>query len=231
MEPDGNVEALPSADNGNIPVDAPEAPNPEPKPDAPAENGEPAQPAEPQLFELPDGRKVDAETLTREWKENFLPDYTRKSQALAARDTLPTEPTANPYANPDYVPQTYAEIIDAAKVAALQEIESKEQAKLDQQRAIEGAVASQLEEVKKIDPSFNENALFLHANKYGFRDLRVAHQNMRDMSEMAKKVKQTTASDIAKRSDPVSATPGATGGRPDPSGFETAAQYLRSLKN
>jgi len=35
------------------------------------------------LFELPDGRKVDASTLSKEWKENFYPEFTRRSQQLA----------------------------------------------------------------------------------------------------------------------------------------------------
>lgn len=35
------------------------------------------------LFELPDGRKVDASTLSKEWKENFYPEFTRRSQKLA----------------------------------------------------------------------------------------------------------------------------------------------------
>src|SRR4029079_11164306 len=37
-------------------------------------------PTEGELYELPDGRKVDAQTLQKEWKTNFLPDYTKKSQ-------------------------------------------------------------------------------------------------------------------------------------------------------
>ena len=35
------------------------------------------------MYELPDGRKVTGEELSREWKDNFLPDYTKKSQELA----------------------------------------------------------------------------------------------------------------------------------------------------
>lgn len=38
---------------------------------------------EQELFELPDGRKVDALTLSKEWKEKFYPEFTRRSQALA----------------------------------------------------------------------------------------------------------------------------------------------------
>lgn len=227
--PEETVDVAPSADNGNVPA---EAPSEQPKPETPPVV-EPAKPAEPELFELPDGRKVDAVTLSKEWKENFYPDYTRKSQELAKKAPeapLQDKPT-NPYADPNYVPQTYEEIIKAAEQRALQAIEAKEQARIEHQKSIEDAVSGQLTEIRKSDPSLNENALFLHANKYGFRDLKAAHANMRDMSELAKKVQTKTAQDIAKRTDPVSVSPGASGQRPDPSHFATARDYLRSLTN
>jgi len=34
------------------------------------------------LMELPDGRKVDPKTFSKEWKENFYPEFTRRSQRL-----------------------------------------------------------------------------------------------------------------------------------------------------
>lgn len=235
MPPEESVEALPSADNGNVPA---EAPSPEPKPETPAEPVEPAKPAEkpsePELYELPDGRKVDAVTLTKEWKENFLPDYTRKSQELAQKNKAPEAPlqdnkTANPL-DPNWVPQSYAELVTLAQQKAIDAIEAKERERVEREQALENAVSEQLTEVKKADPTINENALFLHATKYGFRDLRVAHQNMKDMNELAKKVQNTTVQNIAKRNDPVSASPGATGARPDPNQFSNAIEYLRSLK-
>lgn len=226
------VEAVPSADNGNVPVDAPSV---VPTPATPAEPAEAAEPAalEQELYELPDGRKVDGSTLAKEWKENFLPDYTRKSQELAKAktpETLPSNEPANPYADPAYVPQSYEEILKVAEERALKAFESKQNEAIENQKAVETQVASQLETLKKSDPSLNENALFVHATKYGFRDLALAHQNMKDMSEMAKNVQQTTAKNIAKRNDPVSVSPGATGARSDPSQFSTAQEYLRSLK-
>lgn len=182
-----------------------------------------------QLFELPDGRKVDAETLQSEWKNNFYPEYTRKSQELAALKNQPKEETPKVYEDPEYVPQTYAEIIQLAKEAALNEIRQTEEQRIAQQQAVENAVIEQLNEVKAIDPKVDENRLFLHANKYGFRDLKVAYENMKDMSLLAKNVQQTTAQNIAKRNDPVSVSPGAIGHKPDPSQFSTALDYLRSL--
>ncbi len=194
----------------------------------------PAEPAAPEeLYELPDGRKVDGETLSKEWKENFAPEFTRRSQELAKlkEGTLPDSKLAEKiYANPDWQPQTYAELIQVAKDEALQELEGREKAKIEQQQAVENAVVTQLTELKSLDPTLNENALFSHANKYGFRDLKLAHQNMKDMSDVIKKTQTVTAANIAKRNDPVSVSPGAIGQRPDPSQFSNAIEYLRSIK-
>lgn len=224
---DESMSVEPSADNGNISVETEPVAPVEPVAETPIEP-EPATPAEPELFELPDGTKVDAATLAREWKENFLPDYTKKAQALAAKETI-TKPT-DPYADPNYTPSSYKEIEDRAVEKALRLIEEKETTRIEQQKAIEDAVSSQLTDIKKTDSALNENALFLHANKYGFRDLKQAHQNMKDMSEMAKNVQKKTAQDIAKRNDPVSASPGATGTRPEASQFATSRDYLNALK-
>lgn len=230
---DETIEVIPSEEGGNgLPTENPtDAPSVEPTEEAPVEETVTPTETTEELFELPDGRKVDAETLSREWKENFYPDYTRKSQALAAKsEPLPESTPANPLADPDYVPGSYAELAQKIKEDTLREIESKEQAQIEARQAIENQVVQQLTEVKALDPNLNENALFMHATKYGFRDLKLAHQNMKDMSEMAKKVQTTTAANIAKRNDPVSITPGATGTRPDPSQFENARDYIRSLK-
>lgn len=242
------IEVVPSAENGNVPAEeiAPVAPSEPAKTESPTEKTETTEPVEPkmELYELPDGRKVDGATLTKEWKENFLPDYTRKSQELAKvkTETLPENKTAeNPYADPSYTPQTYEEIIKAAEERAIRAIEAKEQAKIEYQQNLENTVLTQLTEVKNgytdsqgrqvpPDPNLNENALFLHATKYGFRDLKLAHQNMKDMADAIKKTQTVTAANIAKRNDPVSVTPGATGQKLDPRQFPSAVEYLRALK-
>lgn len=226
-----SVEVAPSEESGNVPAEAPKAELKAETPVTPTAPTEPVTPAEPELFELPDGRKVDANTLTKEWKENFLPDYTRKSQELAKVKTpevAKTEP-ANPLNDPNWQPQSYAEIIQIAKQEMKSDLQKEAQEKIDARQAIENEVVNQLAEVKKLDPSLNENALFLHATKYSFKDLKLAHQNMKDMNDLAKSVQQTTAKNIAKRNDPVSVSPGAIGARPDPSQFATARDYVRSL--
>lgn len=217
---------VPSSDTTMVetPVETPSEVTPEEAP-APVERA-----PEETLYELPDGRKVDAETLSREWKENFYPDYTRKSQALAAKEINNKPSEEDPLANPDYVPTSYAEIVRIAEQRAIEAIDKRTQATAEQQKALENEVESQITSIKSQDPSLDENALFLHANKYGFRDLTVAHKNMQDMKSAMKTVQQTTAKNIAKRADPVSTTQGAsTGSKPDPSAFGTARDYFRSI--
>lgn len=222
------IEVVPSEENGNVPAEAPS----EQPITAPVEEPEQPTVSEPELFELPDGRKVDAGTLSKEWKENFAPEFTRKSQALAELEKGKTinPSTEKPYEKPDWQPQTYDELLKVAEERVLNTLTQREQQKIDQDKALENAVVTQLTELKTADPSLNENALFLHATKYGFRDLKAAHQNMKDMSDMVKKVADTTAKNIAKRNDPVSASPGAGGSRPNPSQFSSAQDYLRSIK-
>ncbi len=216
-----------------IETDAPSEPAAPEAPAEPVETPEPGVPAA-ETFELPDGRKVDASQLAKEWKENFLPDYTRKSQALAEKTRAETltdnKPKENVYEDPEYVPQSYEEILRVAEDRALAKLDAREQAKVEQQQAIENEVVSQLNELKSLDPTLNENALFLHANKYGFRDLKLAHANMRDMSDVVKKTQTATAQNIAKRNDPVSVTPGASGQNLNPDHFGSAVEYLRALK-
>lgn len=231
-----SIEVAPSEDNGNIPAEeiAPVAPS---EPIEPVVEETPTPVTEPELFDLPDGRKVDAATLATEFKQNFLPEFTRKSQELAelkkSQTPLPEQPKS-PYEDPEYVPSSYEEVIKTAEQRAVDKalkiLEDREREKVETSQALENAVVEQLAEVKKLDPTVNENQLFLHATKYGFRDLKAAHTNMKDMAELAKKVQQTTAQNIQKRADPVSVSPGATGASLNPDHFATSVEYLRALK-
>lgn len=224
-----NIEVAPSADNGNVPAEAPSEPIVESAtPAAPTETE--STPAAPELYELPDGRKVDGATVATEYK-NLLSDYTRKSQALAAKDTAPLQPKPeNPLADPNYVPQTYDELAAQIEARTLNTLQAKEQARVDAAKALETTVATELAEVKALDPNINENLLFAHATKYKFSNLTVAYQNMKDMSETMKKVQQTTAANVQKRNDPVSVSPGASGAKLNSAQFPSAVAYLRALK-
>jgi len=225
MDPE-SIEVVPSEDNGNVPAETLTEPEATP---APVE-AESTPAPEPELYELPDGRKVSGEDVAQEYR-NLLSDYTRKSQELAKvkTETIIEEKPASPYADPNYVPQTYEEIIKAAEERALQTLEQRDLDRIAQQQAVEETVLGQLNEVKTIDPALNESKLFEHANKYGFKDLKLAYQNMKDMREQAKVIQQETAKNIAKRADPVSVSPGATGAKLNPDDFPTAVEYLRAL--
>lgn len=221
-ELDGNV---PATDDGAVtePTETeekPETTTPEPK--------EP----EAQLFELPDGRKVDAETLSREWKENFMPDYTKKATALKEmQNNNPSD--QDPLKDPNYIPPTYDELAQKIEARMIAKMEAAEKERQSQRQAVEDEVTKQINELKKVDPTLDENALFLHANKYGFRDLQKAHANIQDMNKTVKKAQTVAAANATKRNDPVSSatTPG-TGAAPvNPSMFENARDFLRSIKN
>lgn len=236
---DETIEVVPSDDNGNVPAEAPSEPTVEPA--APAEAAtETTEPVVPEvtLYDLPDGRKVDGETLAKEWKENFLPDYTRKSQELAGLktktppETITTNDPTRPYTDPEWQPKSYAEIIQIAKDEVKNELKSEEQAKEDAYKAIETSVATQLEGIKAKDKTLNEDTLFLHATKFGFTDLNLAYNNMSEMNRIAKTVQKNTADNIAKRVDPVSTTPGNSGGaKLNPDDYPSAREYLRALKS
>lgn len=232
---DENISVEPSVENGNVPIDTPNEQLIEPE-----VTPEVVTP-EPQLFDLPDGRKVDAETLAKEFKDNFLPEFTRKSQELAELKKVPDNkinPTIeNPYARADYIPKNYEEVISEAEKRALDKFEARQQAEIDRVQALENEVSNQLTDLKKIDPNLNENSLFLHANEYktnygvSFPDLKSAYQHMKDVAELTKNVQQTTAKNIAKRQDPVSTTQGkAIGTLPSPSQFSSAREYLKAVQ-
>lgn len=185
---------------------------------------DPAAPTE-TLYELPDGRKVNAETLQKEWKENFLPDYTKKSQKLSAIErgevdiTKPDKKNEPEWKDPEYVPKSYAEIIQIAKEEALREAEEKAKAESERIQAIHNAVNAELEEIKKSDPKVDENLLFAHANKYGFQSLKTAHANMKDMKNAVVNTEQKVIKNLKTReADPVSSA--ASGGNADEGGYD-----------
>lgn len=220
----------------------PVADTPSPAPtDAPAEAPKaPAdQPAaEPQLFDLPDGRKVDAATLAKVWKEDFLPDYTRKSQKIAeierpkeinnAADDVPA------WQKPDYVPSSYKEVIEIATEQAIERLSKAAQEEEAQVKAVTEQVDRTLMELKASDPTLNEDALFQHAVKYGFRDLKAAHANMIDMRSVIKDTEQRVLKNLKTReSDPVAGGSVPSDGSIDPnarSSFRSAQEFLSHIK-
>lgn len=225
------LDVAPSLENGNMPDPEPSEPTPAPV-EAPPPS-EPAKPAEPEvaLFELPDGRKVTGEELYKEHTEKLLPEFTRRSQELAELKKAPVinnnEPK-NPYSDPNYIPQSYEEIIEVAEKRALERIEAREKQQIETKQAVETQVANEIAEIKKVDPNVNVDALFSHAMKYGFSDLPTAYKNMKDMQAVVKATQAETLKNIQKRSDPVATKPGATGTPLNPRSFNSAVDYFRA---
>lgn len=191
-EPSEKPEATPS----ETPTEAPsEQPAETPVEEAPKEEG---------LYELPDGRKVDAETVLNEYK-NLQKDYTRKSQELASikpkEDTITNQPK---WKDPEWIPENYPEIIEAAKEAIKREQEELTQQEIEQERILADRVDAELTEVKQLDPNVNENRLFEHAAKYKIPNLVAAYQNMKDFDEKLAAIREQTAKDVQKKvNDPV----------------------------
>lgn len=237
--PEEQVDVAPSDDQGNVPLDAPSlpaTPTPEVKEATPEEPAKPAEPAAPTLYELPDGRKVTAEELYKEHTENLLPEFTRRSQELAKLKESPppadlnnSQPEKNRYADPTYIPQSYEEIIAAAEARALAKVEDRERQAIELRQSVETQVANDIAELKKSDPALNPDALFNHAVKYNFTDLKLAYQNMKDMAAAVKTAQTETVKNITKRTDPIATKPGGTGAKPNPAHFGSARDYLKAV--
>lgn len=222
-------------------VETPSPEVPEETPETPEAPTKEAPAADTTLFELPDGRKVDIETAQREWKENFLPEFTRKSQKLAeyekTKDIKSDPVEKEQWKDPEYVPQSYAEIVEIAKAEAIRGIREDAAKEVARVEAVKSAIDNEIAELKKIDPKLDENALFNHANKYGFQDLKAAHQNMVDMKSVIVSTEQKVIKNIKTReADPVSdaASPASTKEETyepvDRNQFDSASDYLAFLK-
>ena len=216
--PQGNP--APAAPAANEPGDQPPA---TPAPGQPAAGDTPAPPVTPELVEMPDGRKLSAVEAVREMKENFLPEYTRATQELARlkENPLPTpgptvpEPAKHPWDDPNWVPNSTAELLDAAVVR----VEEKQQAKAAAETAavanLRTEIESQLAEIKVKDPTLNEDELFKHANRFKFSYLRAAYDNMVEIRNQRKSAADEAVKNrIERAGEPVSGAPGAPGAAP-----------------
>jgi len=238
------ADPTPKADEAPVETPSPEGETkvttPEADPADPTATADPAQPVE-TLYDLPDGRKVNAETLAKEFKENFLPDYTRKSQILSQiegkKDPTNPEEKKKPWQEEGYEPKNWAEAIEISKREAIEEIRAaheKEEARI---ASVHEAINTTLAEIKAIDPKLDENKLFEHANNYGFQDLKMAHKNMVAMQATKVQTEQKVVKNLQKReADPVSSAAG--GGNVDDTGydpgmvnnFSSASEFLAHLK-
>lgn len=192
------------------------------------------------LYDLPDGRQVNAETLTREWKDNFLPDYTQKSQKLAEYNKVATplnnQPEVPEWQKEGYQPKNWAEAFEIAQNLAVEKIRN-ESAQQEQERAqMSAVIEGQLTELKQADPKLDENLLFQHATKYGFRDLKMAHQNLRALKQTEMDTEQRVLKNLKTRgAEPISSNPSATApvsgmDYSEATSGESALDFLRRIK-
>lgn len=157
-----------------------------------------------------------------------MPDYTQKSQKLAAIERggqQTQQPLNNPnvpkWQDPNYTPSSWGELVELGKQAALEELQSQARAEEEQRSRVVSEVDQQITALKGRDPKLDENALFQHANKYGFRDLNAAYENMADMRKVVTTVEQRTLQNVKSRS----ADPVAGGGNPAATGAPGTQQY------
>lgn len=224
----------------SVPAPTPPAPIVPETPETPSvPESPPATPAPDaaELYELPDGRKVDGATLSKEWKENFYPDYTRKSQKLAQIDEINKPPQENipEWKKPDYVPKSYAEIIEIAENRAIERLQETAKAEDAHRTEVAKQVDAQIATIRTADPKLDENALFLHANKYGFRDLSQAYENMKYIKQIALDTEQRVLKNMKGRADPVAGITGGTSpdGTMSPTAhrnYGSALEFLQGLK-
>ncbi len=158
-------------------------------------------------FKLPDGQEVTPQELYDLHVNKLLPEFTQKSQKLAEYEKInkPPEDNLPVWKRADYVPQTYAEVIEIAKQAAIEELSQKGEQERARLQEVSSQVDAQVSAIKATDPSLDENALFLHANKFGFRDLTQAYENMKHIKQITLDTEQRVLKNVTKRADPVGA--------------------------
>lgn len=235
----GSVQETPSLETTEA-EQPQEAAQEAPSTDEPSQEALKEQPTD--ELTLPDGRKADPKTVVQEYK-NLLSDYTRKSQELAnyKRQNLTNPNEGVDYDNPEWVPQTYSEIIttavERAKEAIKREAQQEQEAQAYADQQLSAQIDTQLEEVRKLDSKVNENRLFEHAAKYGIPNLVNAYHNMRAQDRAIEEIRKQTATSIQKRSsDPIATTPGQESPVDDAQVYEphikarSLVDYLRELK-
>lgn len=164
---------------------------------------EPEKVEENNLVELPDGRKLPPKEAEVEYR-NLYSEFTRRSQKLATFEKGTSE-VNNPVEKKDWVPETWDEVVERSKQAIREDLDRERTAEENFRKQSEEYVSTQLTELKQSNPNLNETALFNHALKYGFQDLKQAHTNMRDMQAQIKKATDTTVQNIQKRNaEPIS---------------------------
>lgn len=173
----------------------------------PAAIVEPEAPVvEPEKFKMPDGRELTGAQVREEY-DNLNRDYTQKSQKLA--ELTKPDPNINnvpEWKREGYIPQSYAEIIEIAEKQALGRIKAESAAEAAAAAERAAIVDAQIAQVRAKDPKLTDaalNALFVHANKFGIRDLNLAYENMAEMKKVATVTEERVLKGAVKKVDPI----------------------------
>lgn len=197
-------------------------------------------PVEIPQYELPDGTKADAETLSKAWKENFMPDYTRKAQELAALKAKistpkeePSAPTTNPLDNPEWQPGDYNELSKAIEQKVWNQILESASAEDRQREERDAYVEREKQEVLALDKNADLNAVMAHAAKFSFSSLIPAYQNMKASQDAARIAVEQALKHIQARSNtpvgaPTAGSPAMTFPPDVKTGLEKARYILRN---
>lgn len=166
-----------------------------------------------------------------------MPDYTIKSQRLAQVESTFTKPQENipEWKKPDYVPKSYGELIEIAEQRAIEKLREQAIEEDTQKAEVAKQVDATIADIRKTDSKLDENALFQHATKYGFRDLKQAYNNMQAIRNAEIATEQRVLKNLKGRQDPVS---GVQGGGNAPTGsdpnigrkYGSALEYFQRIK-
>lgn len=190
-------------------------------------------------YELPDGSRVDAQGLSKAWKENFMPEFTRKSQELSAIKSKmvpkeePKAPTTNPLDNPEWQPGNYGELSSAIEQKVWNQILESASAEERQAAERDAYIQREIEEVKSLDKDVDVNRVMAHAAKYGYSSLIPAHQNLKAMDDAVKLAEERILKNMQARSSaPVGAPAPSNGAVTFPPDVRTGLEKARwFLKN
>lgn len=195
-------------------VPAENVPAPETQVAQPNDQGTPeAKPQEPVggLVRLPDGRSVPI-AMAEQAFASLQADYTRKSQKAAEYERKMQE-LQTPKEPEEFTPQTWADVIEKAKAEAINELQARSQA----ERQREEQLTAEIDAIKQIDPSLNEEAVYEFANKQNemfgiaFPNFGSAYKAYKDRQEYEALTERRLLEQIkAKQADPIAATPTST---------------------
>ena len=206
---------------------------------APVEAVPAVTPPEVTQYEMPDGTKADAETLAKAWKENFMPEYTRKSQELAAlkqslapKEDKPVD-APNPLDNPDWSPENYGQLSSAIEQKVWKQILESAGEEERQAQERDAYIQREVQELKTLDKDVDVNRVMAHAAKYAYPSLLPAFQNMKAMEDAVRMAEERVLKNIQARSAaPVGSPTGGSAAVSFPADVRTGLEKARYiLKN